>query len=175
MRRALPVALVCGALVACPVLGACSGPAPGVASARSLDVDAYRTDVHAVLEPRCATLDCHGDAGRPMRLYAETGLRRTAELRLSDAPLSDEEGLLNVEAIAGVDPEVPVDESRVLLKPLAPSAGGMHHRGRAIWLTRDDDAYVCVSAWLAGTLDDSDREACTRAANEPPYALLPAD
>jgi hypothetical protein len=32
--------------------------------------------VSAVLEQRCGTLDCHGDAARPLRIYGQIGLRR---------------------------------------------------------------------------------------------------
>ena len=58
------------------VTGACGGvAAQDEQPLVELDVEAYRRDVHPILEARCATLDCHGVDDRPLRLYAETGLR----------------------------------------------------------------------------------------------------
>ncbi|MCC7537938.1 MAG: hypothetical protein IT379_17060 [Deltaproteobacteria bacterium] len=172
MRARSRLALVI-AWASASALAACTGPDPGTADVRLLDVAAYRAHVHAVLEPSCATLDCHGDPGRPLRLYAETGLREDDSLRSAKAPLTDAEAIANVESAAGLDPEVRADESRVLLKPLAERAGGMHHVGGDIWQTRDDDAYVCVAAWLAGGLDADAQAACSRAAAA--VALPPED
>lgn len=123
------------------------------------DVTVYESEVHPYLERRCATLDCHGDPGRPLRLYAETGLRALGRDR--DLPLDAEELAANVASIAGVDPVTDPDRDVMLLKPLAIDAGGMHHiGGDDIWADRSDPGYVCVREWLAG---NPPGDACTRA------------
>lgn len=165
LARAVGLAAALGAL------SACDGPAVGSATTRALDVVDYGAHVHGVLEPSCATLDCHGDPGRPLRLYGETGLRLTDALR--GEPVTDEELALDVAALAGLDAATPAERSLVLLKPLAERAGGLHHVGRDVWLSRDEDAYRCVAAWLAGTLDDAGRATCDRAAAA--VALPPED
>src|SRR5206468_7723502 len=40
---------------------------------------AFETFVSPFLERKCATLDCHGQVGRPLRLYSGRGLRLPAD------------------------------------------------------------------------------------------------
>ena len=102
-----------------------------------------------IVKRRCATLDCHGDPGRPLRIYSETGLRALGRDRA--LPLDAAEIAANVESIVAVDPGAPdADHHRLVLEPLAPSAGGMHHVGGDVWLDRSDPGYVCLREWLAG-------------------------
>jgi hypothetical protein len=103
---------------------------PAIAAAEvtldQLDVVAYGESVHPVVEAHCATLDCHGLAGRPLRLYAETGLRLRDELR--DTALTDEEIALDVASFAAVDPpHLGTRDHLALRKGLAVAAGGIHH------------------------------------------------
>ena len=144
------------------LFAACSGPAPGAQPIpRTLDAAAYARDVHPILEGRCATLDCHGSFDRPLRIYAETGLRRSDELRgqpITQAELDDD-----VAAATAVDGADAVDDSLILLKPLL----RMKHTGGAVWASTDDPQYVCVRGWLAGTSDDpAVQSACAIAATQ---------
>lgn len=115
---------------------------------RAGDAVSYSQHVHPLLEATCATLDCHGDTGRPLRLYAETGLRTDTTLR--DLPITDAELARNVASLTGVDPEAPIDRSLVLSKPLAENAGGLDHVGGDLWPSTTDPAYLCVRGWLEG-------------------------
>jgi hypothetical protein len=144
------------------VLAACSGPAPGSATVpRALDPAAYARDVHPIFEARCGTLDCHGRFDRPLRIYAETGLRRSDELR--DRPITPEELADNVAAAVGVDPTADVDQSLILEKPL----GRMKHTGGTVWKDTSDPQYLCVRGWLAGTSGDPEvAAACATAAKQ---------
>lgn len=140
MKRALPFLLL-----------AC-GPSPGAIPAVEVDVEAFAAEVQGYVAPRCATLDCHGDEGRPLRLYGEVGLRQFADGVVDrDAPLTTAELEENALSAANVDPGAPtVDAHLLLLKPLAESAGGAQHEGEEIWADRDDPGYLCLRAWLAG-------------------------
>lgn len=111
-----------------------------------LDVVAYLEEVHPVVRFSCASLDCHGVPGRPLRLYAEEGLRMRSDLR--GAPLSMEEARWNVGAFAGVDPAAASPEASLSLAK--PVAGEITHVGGDVWPSRDDPGYRCLRAWLAG-------------------------
>jgi len=113
-----------------------------------VDVEGYGREVHGILEPSCATLDCHGVPGRPLRLYAETGLRAPGVDR--EALITDQELAANARSLLGVDPDAEPAEHLAITKPLAERAGGEDHVGNAIWLDRDEPAVVCLVAWLEG-------------------------
>jgi hypothetical protein len=153
MRRLVLVAL---GLVACTGVSPGSEPAPPL-----LDQAAYVRDVHAILETRCATLDCHGNVDRPFRLYAETGLRATDALR--DTPITGAELAADVAAASGLDDPAQVDDNLILLKAL----GKMKHSGQTVWSGTDEPQYLCVRGWLAGASDGPEvAAACAEAAVE---------
>ncbi len=151
MRRGL-VALCLLALGACTI--ADQQELPQVVR----DPVSFEADIQPILGPGCGSLDCHGDRGRPLRLYAQFGRRAAAELR--SAPLTPEEIADNVAALATMPPD------RVLGKPLDVSAGGMRHVGGDLWPSDSAPAYTCVSAWLAG---EQAQAACEMAAAQAPY------
>jgi hypothetical protein len=138
-------------------LAACTGENAETQVAPRLDVSEYSRSVHPILEARCATLDCHGDPGRPLRLYAETGLRAADSLR--GQPITADELAANVRAIAAVDPAGEL----VLQKPL----GVIQHQGGVVWPATDAPQPTCVSGWLAGSsADPAVALACQIAAGE---------
>ena len=148
------------AFLAVTLLAACSQDG-GTVDVAPLDLETYDM-VHPILEARCATLDCHGDPGRPLRLHAEIGLRATGVSR--DEPLTDGEREENVRSLAAVDPGAPLDDSLLLSKPLA---GGEHHVGGDLFTSRDDPQLVCFRGWLAGDAHaDAVAAACAEAAAE---------
>ena len=125
------------------------GPDPqGPVPRPVLDPDDYAMFVAPIVGPTCAALECHGVDGRPLRIYAEDGLRLRADLR--GEPLSADEAAWNADAFAGVDPEPEsVDAHLALLKPLAVDAGGVAHVADDIWASRDVPELVCLRTWLA--------------------------
>jgi hypothetical protein len=151
--RRLAIALLAAA--------ACGTDSGGSQALVDLDADAYARDVHPILEARCATLDCHGVGDRPLRLYAETGLRARDELR--DQPIEPEELAADVRAIEAIDPGAAPADSLFIRKPLAESAGGVFHEGGDLWTSRDDPQLLCALAWLSG---ERDADACAIAADE---------
>jgi len=152
------------------VLLAGCGPEVGTDPIATPDLAAYDS-VHPYLEGRCATLDCHGDPGRPLRLFSETGLRAPGVDR--DAELQPQERMANGWALVSVDPGADPETHLLMLKPLAENEGGMHHVGDTVWATRDDPGYRCLLGWLRADADVTWESACTAAADEwsvPPLA-----
>lgn len=142
-----------------PLLIAACGGTNGVEDLPTADtVERYATDVHPILERRCATLDCHGDPGRPLRLFADTGLRASDALR--GQPITAEELAANVRSLLTVDPGTPPAESLLLSKPLA---GGAHHVGGEIWAAATEPQPRCFIGWLTASRDAA---ACEEAAAE---------
>lgn len=140
------------------LIGACA-PDVGSVSFDPPDVAAFQ-QMQPFLEGRCATLDCHGDEGRPMRLYSETGLRMPGVDR--DLPFTPEELQANAFSFLAVDPGVSADRHLSFLKPLAESEGGMEHVGEDVFLPDDDEAR-CVRGWLARETDASWTSSCEAA------------
>jgi hypothetical protein len=60
------------------------------------------------LERRCGTLDCHGQPGRPLRIYGRSGLRlpNQAGNRPNVGDTSEEEVASNYRSVVGLEPEV---------------------------------------------------------------------
>lgn len=135
------------------------------------DATLYATHVQPYVEARCATLDCHGDGGRALRLYSELGLRRDRTLRIlpvsegrdptqiTDAELDDNR--LAFAAIALASSTAPTHLA--LLKPLALSEGGIKHEGRVHWQTTEDPGYRCLRGYLVADLADDIPAACAEA------------
>ncbi len=123
----------------------------------------FSTYVQPVLAAGCTSLDCHGNAGRPLRLYARRGLRTEVALRGKDA--SDEEMLANMLAISGLDTsDTKIEDKLLLLKPLSVDAGGLFHKGGNLWPDQNDPVYRCLHAWLrSGVSDEAGRAVCTEA------------
>ncbi len=115
--------------------------------------------VHTFLERRCGTLDCHGQLGRPFRLFSTVGLRliNDAGLVSGGGPDTAQEIFANYEALVGLQPVDTslVTEGResprsllVVAKPLALQV----HKGGAV-LAPGDSGDVCLESWLTGTYD----------------------
>ncbi len=64
--------------------------------------------VSEFLTRRCGTLDCHGQPGRPLRIYGQRGLRLPNQngLRPVTGDTSEEEVAANYRAAVGLEPEV---------------------------------------------------------------------
>jgi hypothetical protein len=126
---------------------------------------AEENGVSFFLEKRCGALDCHGQVGRPMRIYSKEGLR------LADGPngardTSDTtraERLANYDTVIGLEPDAIADcyrtrgkyqDFQLLLKPLDESGRGVKHKGGPVLARTDGDAgWACLHGWLSGTLD----------------------
>ena len=126
--------------------------------------------VSAMMESRCGGLDCHGQVGRPLRLYSARGLR----LAVPDQDLRDtrqttpEERNENYQSVIGLEPEGLSDsvmtqgeyvDHQLLLKPLDDEGGlGVRHKGGPVLQpTPNDPGWQCLFGWVKG---EPNRQAC---------------
>lgn len=125
-------------------------------------------NVSPVLEHRCATLDCHGQAGRPLRIYSGNGLRLPNDA--GDLPgqtaTTPDEVTANYRAVIGLEPEemsrvvAGEDPPRSLLllkKPLMLES----HKGGPAFAPSGDPGETCITTWLLG--QGADKAACAQA------------
>lgn len=123
-------------------------------------------DVSDMLERRCAGLDCHGQVGRPLRLYSATGLRQKAEKDGSrnGKPTTPEEKSDNYYAVVGLEPEnlaacfaskgQVFDTLQLLKKPLSLEGQGIRHKGGPVLKASDTDpGWQCLYGWASGSPD----------------------
>jgi hypothetical protein len=112
--------------------------------------------VHAFLERRCGTLDCHGQVSRPFRLFSQNGLRLANDSGIVSGgqPDTPEEIYNNYLSAIGLQPE---ETSRVvagddpptdLLLVTKPSTYMMEtHKGGQV-IEMGDVSYDCLTTWL---------------------------
>jgi hypothetical protein len=124
--------------------------------------------VSPVFERRCGTLDCHGQVGRPLRIYSGLGLRLPNDA--GNVPgigaTTPDEITTNYRCIIGLEPEEMtrvvdlIDPPRTLLilaKPLMLEA----HKGGPAMAPTNDPAETCITSWLLGA--GVDTAACAQA------------
>jgi hypothetical protein len=164
-------------VIASSVMTSCSIPDASrvttVGGPNGPNEDLYKQYVDPYLARRCATLDCHGQVGRPLRLYSQLGLRQSDAgvidpidvTGFRGEPTTDAEKHANYEAVVGLQPEVMAqvaadlgagsDRLLLLLKPqmLIPHKGGkIINQGQG----NDNDTdpttlgYDCINTWLGG-------------------------
>jgi hypothetical protein len=130
--------------------------------------------VSAFMERRCGTLDCHGQIGRPLRIYGQFGLRRTPPDQPGaprpDGVTTDDERLDNYYAVVDLEPEAigyahatnGADKDFLLLKkPLDIENGGVRHKGGPVLRQIDDPGFRCLVTWIDGTVNSNDCQAAT--------------
>lgn len=130
--------------------------------------------VSKFMEVRCGGIDCHGQVGRPLRIYSEWGLRlETNEDGTRDnRPTTRDEQIANYRSVVGLEPELleacyrTKGEQRqnfqLLLKPLGIENDGIRHKGGPVLRpTLNDPGWQCLYGWASGTLNPDE---CARAA-----------
>jgi hypothetical protein len=125
-------------------------------------------EVGDALQISCATLDCHGQVGRNLRIYGYGGLR----LSSVDTPLGDPttelEYLASYESLVSLEPETLSKVVRLQADPnelslVRKTRGIEHHKGgqRA---QEGDPLDLCIVLWLTGKFDPNP---CTDVVNAP--------
>lgn len=167
-RRMLPAVIVLAGLA----LAACVQNGPSDIRFFADKEEFVNGGVSAMMESRCAGLDCHGQVGRPLRLYSGRGLRlATPQTDLRDTrPTTPEERLENYQSVIGLEPEGMSDTLRtqgayvdhqLLLKPLDDEGRGVRHKGGPVLRAgANDPGWLCLFGWASGS---PDRDACARA------------
>lgn len=129
--------------------------------------------VSEFMERRCGALDCHGQVGRPLRIYSQLGLRLRAgpDGARDVSATTPEERLQNYFSVVGLEPESIGDTVRtqgdyidyqLLLKPLDESGGGVRHKGGPVLRMSDTDpGWMCLHGWISGRHDPAQCRAAT--------------
>ncbi|MBS2016989.1 MAG: hypothetical protein JST00_29145 [Deltaproteobacteria bacterium] len=119
--------------------------------------------VNDFLTARCGSLDCHGQIGRPLRLYSANGLRfedGDGGRRAAGATTAAEKKE-NYLAVVGLEPELlsavavvasqggEFNDLLLFKKPLDIKGGGVRHKGGPV-LRFGDNGWVCLTGWAAG-------------------------
>jgi hypothetical protein len=125
--------------------------------------------VSAVVERRCGTLDCHGAAARPLRIYGQYGLRRPEEQGSDNVqnyaeyyPGGNEPTTLaeltdNYRSICALEPEL---LGKVFAKEADPEVLTIvrkarlreKHKGGLLW-NKGDPGDLCLVNFLTGNTD----------------------
>ncbi|MBK6916974.1 MAG: hypothetical protein IPH07_06205 [Deltaproteobacteria bacterium] len=118
-----------------PFLGSATGPA----------FDAFVKDVQPILGARCSYGSCHGSTQSD--LYLTCG----------QTPEQQQHNFIVAQSFVSTE----TDRSELLLRPLAPNAGGVDHSGGDIWNSASDAEFARLRKWseLAGPLVLSDATA----------------
>jgi hypothetical protein len=119
--------------------------------------------VSQVYERRCGTLDCHGQPGRPFRVYGRDGLRKPAKgegggyVSGGMVATTDAEVDANYHSACGLEAErmanvvarkEPIDSLTLVRKPRLTEA----HKGGMV-LPVGSAGDKCVASWIKGKVD----------------------
>jgi len=118
------------------------------------------------MQPHCGTLDCHGQAGRNMRLFGGRGLRLAPGSNPLDGDTTPAEYDATFWSVVGLEPETltavlqdkGADPERLSL--IRKARGHERHKGGTL-MTTGDALDRCLTSWLAGVVDQT---ACQAAA-----------
>ncbi len=128
------------------------------------------------MQLHCGTLDCHGQAGRNMRLYGFEGLRLDPTNNPLGQVTSEAEYDATYSSIVGLEPEI---MSKVVQHQVAPETltmlrkplGIEKHMG-GLLIEQDDPLDRCLVGWLIGKFDGTTCVTVAQAQRpEPPVEL----
>ncbi|HZM96554.1 MAG TPA: hypothetical protein VFB92_24195 [Vicinamibacterales bacterium] len=121
-----------------------SGAAP---STRPADVDSFRKTIEPIfMRDRGGTMP--GYAACVMCHTWQTSLRFDLETPETDAGWTAEQSRRNFQMITQLVNTRTPENSRLLVKPLEPKAGGMGHTGGTYWSSREDPEFQTVLKWI---------------------------
>jgi len=137
------------------------------------DFQQFKEAVNPYLEVRCGSLDCHGQRGRPLRVYSGRGLRLESDagnISGGGTGTSADEIYENWLSAVGLEPEHMrrvVEEGgfnpeRLML--VTKPRDEVKHKGGRVVSRGDEEGDKCMTSWLA---ENVDKTACARAADVP--------
>jgi hypothetical protein len=105
----------------------------------------------------CGTLDCHGQAGRNLRVYGYGGLRLSAPDTPAGDPTTDLEYLSSYVSLVSLEPETLSEVATLQADPnqlslVRKTRGIEHHKGGQRART-GDSLDRCIVLWLTGKFD----------------------
>lgn len=116
---------------------------PRPATAASLDFSFYRTHVEPIfLKKRAGLVPCY-------KCHSANNVRFLQRLPPGRSAFTEDESRRNFETVSLlVTPGEPL-QSRILVHPLAPEAGGdKFHSGGKHWTSRDDPDWKTLAEWV---------------------------
>jgi len=135
--------------------------APGGVSGVQVELLApARTNFEQVadaMQPHCGTLDCHGEAGRNLRLFGGRGLRLAAAENPLDGSTTPAEYDATFWSVVGLEPETltAVLEDKGAnpeqLSLIRKALGHERHKGGTL-MSAGDPLDQCLLSWLAGAV-----------------------
>ena len=125
-------------------------------------------EVGDALQLSCATLDCHGQVGRNLRIYGVGGLRLSAIDTPAGDPTTDLEYLASYDSLVSLEPETLASVVTLRADPnqlslVRKTRGIEHHKGGQRART-GDSLDRCIVLWLTGKFDPNP---CIEVANAP--------
>ena len=112
------------------------------------DIERYRNTVEKVfMTDRGGTVP--GMAACVMCHTWQTSVRFTLETPATDAGWTVEQSRKNFDVVTKLINTASPATSRLLLKPLDLSAGGMTHTGGSFWRSRNDPEYQAILNWIS--------------------------
>jgi hypothetical protein len=143
--RAVRLSAAVFCLVAATSTGTGSAQAP--ASPSAADVAFFRTSIEPLfMRGRGGTEP--GYAACVMCHTWQTKLRFALETPATPAGWAPEQSRVNFDMITKLVNTANPESSRLLVKPLAPAAGGLGHTGGTFWQSRNDPEYQTVLKWI---------------------------
>ena len=128
----------------CCVLLGC-GLSPAALTSPALDHGEFVRFVEPVLERRCGNPTCHGEARRPLRIFAPERFRADPTRLHEPGPLTDDELRANERAAATFAAEIMrAEDSLLLTKALA----RVPHLGDRVFADESDGGYQALLSWL---------------------------
>lgn len=145
-RKAVLTTLLIGALAG--FNGGCGTVDPGQQTdSGSLDFDVFKASIQPIFDQRgCSQGNCHyrdkndpfsGGPGGSFQIY-----------NCTIDPCSDDQYRSNYDSASGLSDLANPTNSKLLLKPLAQSAGGIQHLGGDIFVTTTDPDYLSILGWI---------------------------
>ena len=111
------------------------------------DVETYRDTVESVfMEDRGGTTS--GYASCVMCHTWQTSVRFSLETPETNDGWTIDQSRRNFDVVSQLINTDDPENSRLLLKPLAPEAGGLPHTGGSYWTSRDDAEYGALLQWI---------------------------
>jgi len=153
----LGLALAVAGLPACDGQISEVGGGGGVQLALLAPPRANFEQVADAMQPHCGTLDCHGQAGRNMRLFGARGLRLAPGATPLDGDTTPAEYDATFWSAVGLEPETMTavvadhgaDPERLSL--IRKARGHERHKGGTL-MTEGDVLDQCLVSWLAGAV-----------------------
>ncbi len=149
------------------LLGGCSFPEIVAVDQLHVPDRAQWKPVADAMQQSCATLDCHGQVGRNLRLYGGQGLRLAVDANPLVDPTTDLEYQADYDSVIGLEPEaldqVVTEAGRdpERLSLVRKARGHERHAG-GVQMLEGDPLDVCLVSWVSGT---TDTDSCNRVSN----------